>query len=504
MRVPRLRTATVARCLLCVTSASILVCAFFVLPLYWSQSAGRPDPAPALVWHGGAPPSRPVDELHTPAPGWPSPAGPDTDTGSAPPAPRWQVSRYSQPSAQARSVAAPKHSHKKRALPKKQRPHPRALAPAPAVKRASERVITSPTAQDARCNADLYTRGTWVPAPCGVSRNLGIGRKYPHAGNSSAEDGGDGTPTDAGNSSDGNSSNSNSNSSSSSSNSSGVTACRNESRCAGSACDWVVASEHCHLAPFDKHGFCEALAGRSLLLVGDSMTRIMLRSLKSLLGGVTTSEATEKPAMKPCVEEYRVCGGLVITFVRNDVLSPVADGAWAKYVKSPQVKAKSYWSVDKSCPWVRHLASHQVVVLNSGAHLVGRSDKAYTQEMGAALEYLARHYKGQVFYRTTPRGHPQCEDAPASPIPSYDRYLATHKGGGEYKKYHWDRIPGLNAIARTLMRRAHIPLLDVAHLTELRPDMHRPHAKDCLHYILPSVVDTWNWLLYNAMLGRIE
>eukprot|EP00899_Mesostigma_viride_P026718 jgi/Mesvir1/7230/Mv19047-RA.1 len=149
------------------------------------------------------------------------------------------------------------------------------------------------------------------------------------------------------------------------------------------------------------------------------------------------------------------------------------------------------------------LKDYEILVLNTGIHLDGRNDTVYEEELSDALSFVRSNYDGQTFYRLTVPGHPGCQNAIESPVPSYEYYLQRYHGG-ETPPYGWERVRTINAIERRLAAKFGITILDIVSMTEVRPDSHVMGSKgDCLHYTLPSVVDHWNWLLYNALIGRI-
>ena len=69
--------------------------------------------------------------------------------------------------------------------------------------------------------------------------------------------------------------------------------------------------------------------------------------------------------------------------------------------------------------------------------------------------------------------------------------------------------PGLDILKRVLSNMKNpVHLLDITSLTQLRIDGHpstysgRDSYVDCSHWCLAGVPDTWNEILYDAMLGN--
>ena len=69
--------------------------------------------------------------------------------------------------------------------------------------------------------------------------------------------------------------------------------------------------------------------------------------------------------------------------------------------------------------------------------------------------------------------------------------------------YNWEVFPERDEFTVNLFRNlSNAIIMDVSPMTSLRPDGHRftDRIPDCLHYWLPSVIDSWAYLLYNILI----
>lgn len=99
-----------------------------------------------------------------------------------------------------------------------------------------------------------------------------------------------------------------------------------------------------------------------------------------------------------------------------------------------------------------------------------------------------------LIYRSTGIGHPFCDDA-TGPLeqPLTDDQL-------KQLPFGWSEIARRNEIARVIVEAAGGLFLDLAKLTDLRPDGHIG-GNDCLRYCIPGPLDSWAQVLYQVFLG---
>jgi hypothetical protein len=159
----------------------------------------------------------------------------------------------------------------------------------------------------------------------------------------------------------------------------------------------------------------------------------------------------------------------------------------------------------------------RVLLLNTGAH-AARDTSVYQQNLRQVYQYLNQSYTGTVLFRTTPRGHLNCTKH-EHPIQSvndlhWKRFFPSkHFRYSGPNSFHYDRFPEHNRIAKEIFgdekknaeSQFKSTVLDIATMSELRPDSHSDPPKDCLHYKGDSgVFDAWMELIFNALQGHLQ
>jgi hypothetical protein len=283
---------------------------------------------------------------------------------------------------------------------------------------------------------------------------------------------------------------------------------------------------------------CQALRGRSIIVVGDSLSNQFYDALVSALwsGEMGVRPAERQPSTQVC--DGREDGGqpLAAHFVYFDHLSDSAAGeaSFQQQVLAP-LEARLAALAAASAP-------PPIVIFNRGAHMYSSEvERASVSSAGGeslltlpgAPEAEARDHASinarhlarlqalwqwarralptsPVFWRTTNVGHPFCRHTVlALPAQRYSNLteLQAQRGPGaaplqdlpdsDYRSaWHWDLILPQNAATLAALPSS-VHLLDVAPGASLRHDSH-PHFKygkkerqDCLHYCLPGPIDTW-------------
>ena len=246
---------------------------------------------------------------------------------------------------------------------------------------------------------------------------------------------------------------------------------------------------------------CDALAGKRLLLIGDSQSQRHLGVLHRVLLPVRTgvreraldcdSQPTSAPFQVGCVAHDIYCSGsrgsnvsTTLAYVRADhLLLGLRSRLW-----QPRENALHH-------PVAAALAALQPshILLNQGAHY--QNDTQLAAAWPAALAALASAAPAaRILLRNTPPGHPGCRVGGRPLPPGSEPDLSG-------APFHWGDFPRQNALLLGLALAHRLPLLDVATPTALRPDMHLAPPKDCLHYSSKrgSALDTWARLLLGAL-----
>lgn len=253
------------------------------------------------------------------------------------------------------------------------------------------------------------------------------------------------------------------------------------------------------LHELSRESFCRAFSGHHVLAVGDSLTTFLGASVvNSFFEGLDSGTARKYPAcrhtcMHLCKSTYHLpCRELVNksledvlwTDVRNDHVSLVAHN---RNDTSRNVYENSWIEFLRSSP---DRAPVSMVLLNRGAHYV--PDDQLIRDARVTLDWLRLfHSNVSVVWRNTPRGHLELERRSKVPLQSTSNF-------SEPLPFHWGDFHRQNQLIRETLRNHYrgVLYLDVATMTELRPDSHM----DGLHYCVPGPQSSWLKLLLNVVL----
>ncbi|KEG10700.1 putative endo-beta-N-acetylglucosaminidase [Trypanosoma grayi] len=270
--------------------------------------------------------------------------------------------------------------------------------------------------------------------------------------------------------------------------------------------EWIPNT--CELFPWNEELFCRSLRGRSVMMVGDSLSDHWHASLFYLLGGkgdIYEQEGTSRQRHRcrghPICQKYypeREMNPIRLLFLTNQFL-------------------ETGYHAFRNFLWWKDIHRYPILILNSGSWMVRPenerqhvSDRRYYALMRRAASIIRRLYKGTLIWRTSFRGHPFCwkYSKPLTVPLRPEEYNV-----GIYKRYRWYAIPARNAYTTALWKDMGAHILDVALMTDLMPlgHMGKYHPKyevmnatDCLHYCSPGATyDQWSVLLMNLLLGNI-
>ena len=302
--------------------------------------------------------------------------------------------------------------------------------------------------------------------------------------------------------------------------------------------DWKP--RHCDLLPFARDKVCAALAGKQIVVVGDSTVLQFFIAFVKLLDGefgrdVKHGYVTADLTASACSDSTR------IVFIRSDLLlwthsvsdyhavqrcdgftilhpfvlraSRDADivllGVGHHFPRALMLAEKwTHWSGGEVAKrarvgfFTRNL-NHTLVSLLSRRAAYGRRNPASVVLLGASTPV-----RGCARF-TRPLRDPIEAMTVAAGAPST---LSSSNGNGDTEnvstnELRWMQYPRYNTIARTLAMGLGASFIDVAAPSALRPDGamggYWPKGdnkqRDCVHYCLPGVVDTWVTLLYNLI-----
>lgn len=254
---------------------------------------------------------------------------------------------------------------------------------------------------------------------------------------------------------------------------------------------WVPAGACAHRLRAPRLAeFCAALAGRHVLMVGDSLDQ----QLHDYVVGFTLDANPSCPGHN--CRGHVICDGAPggawpaarFTFRRNDRVLVSSVGTVTNG-PGPENLWEEGWAdlVDAEPPV-------DIAILNRGIHV--RPDDEVMTQLRATMAWLrARPRPPLVLWRSTVAGHPDCSRL-AEPLtardPRVDAKTAPHQ---------WGQAIEQSARVRTLLASEfgdQVVWMDVETATSRRPDSHEGNG-DCLHYCLPGPLDWWLRLLVNVV-----
>jgi GDSL/SGNH-like Acyl-Esterase family found in Pmr5 and Cas1p len=285
---------------------------------------------------------------------------------------------------------------------------------------------------------------------------------------------------------------------------------------------WV--DDLCPVHTLQMNSFCDTMQSLHLTriyFVGDSLAMQMAQSLWKLLGNVDEPFFANETVSQykfhwnrtvECSADYVI----EIVHTRNDMIDNNDE------MDLPSRTSESDFNCAKTefcMPWLRHYDTYKgaggtLLVANAGPHV--HDFETYRKLVVEFFQFIDLYHTNPndiVVFRTTPPGHPHCEEpTELAPLTSYEEYLTKYFVANEFS-YHL--FPLYNRIAEQEARKRHkdnIQVLDVVPMTVLRPDGHVSSPQkcrfctdhDCLHYILPGPPDWWNHLLYSNLMNLVQ
>ncbi|CAI5473254.1 unnamed protein product [Closterium sp. Yama58-4] len=293
---------------------------------------------------------------------------------------------------------------------------------------------------------------------------------------------------------------------------------------------WNVNSKCGPWREFDSSELVRKLAGRRLLIVGDSLNGMLFAALRNaLFMGFNRTPGQKRRKLPPncaptdslpafcgqwgreitsrahhalCVED--TCADASVAFVRSDALdpSPNLTLAWPKLIGFPWLHLLNGRSSGRGTRDVEQgedaSTERQVaaIVLNRGAHYT--EDEQLVLELNATLSAIrAVAPNVLLIYRNTPPGHAHCKRR-SKPF--------KYRQDAAQLPYHWGDFGRQNELARRVVERYGGVYWDLDTSTGLRPDGHvmlKDGRVDCLHYCLPGPADTWVRMLFNMLMDLL-
>lgn len=243
---------------------------------------------------------------------------------------------------------------------------------------------------------------------------------------------------------------------------------------------WHWKPRTCRLAPYSRKNFCQLLAGRNILFVGDSIAAQHVLSFVHQMHShkddlwirdefwrqdmiqicqeyYPANEAIEKPRAGRHPTTGKALAGIRVGFRRNNFLH--------MHTEVNNTFVHRQLSTNQS--WVLAIDEHQfdIVVMNSGIWMINAS--SYIDLVTQVHSYMKEHHPHTtVIWRSTQPGHAHCHTFWARP---QKRLYDIRDNTGGDARFRWQEADERNRIAKSIWKEE---FMDVATMTKLRPDGH--------------------------------
>lgn len=298
--------------------------------------------------------------------------------------------------------------------------------------------------------------------------------------------------------------------------------------CGNSTQQYSWKPNGCRLRSVDPVNFARLLAGRRVLIVGDSTSMLMYVALACELSSEIDAEASEParaalwasgvlhvlgrapgaPGPKTPVglgTAFAVSGGGSVEMLPTDLLvsadGNVSHAAWQRQYKmldgTGQVRLQAGWATR-----VESAAAHDILILNSGLHFSWRNNLRQTKfeyhdVLRRVFGWLSSHFAGRIVYRDTYMGVQRCHGYVPGRLTAPARSCCDYGDAEE-----------LNGLVREVVDelglRDRVWFLRVGPMSQERCD-----RRDAVHFCVPGPVNEWvralyNWLILTGWRRHIE
>ncbi|KAK7246374.1 hypothetical protein RIF29_41242 [Crotalaria pallida] len=272
--------------------------------------------------------------------------------------------------------------------------------------------------------------------------------------------------------------------------------------------------DSCALPRFDGVDFLKRWKGKKIMFVGDSLSLNMWESLSCMIHASVTDAKTSflrKEALSSVTfQDYGVSIQLYSTHYLVDV---VREGI-GRVLTLDSIAAGNAWKgmdllIFNSWHWWTHTGKSQGWdYIRDGPNLVKNMDRleAFYKGLTTWSRWVDNNVdptKTKVFFQGISPTHYQGKEW-NQPKKSCSGELEPLSG-----PTYPAGLPPANNVVNTVLKKMNTPvyLLDITLLSQLRKDAHPSsysgdHAgNDCSHWCLPGLPDTWNQLLYAALIN---
>ncbi|KAI4312261.1 hypothetical protein MLD38_037091 [Melastoma candidum] len=268
----------------------------------------------------------------------------------------------------------------------------------------------------------------------------------------------------------------------------------------------------CDIPRFDGANFLNKMRGKKVMFVGDSLSLNMWESLSCLIHAAVpdarASFVRQQPLSSITFQDY----DLTIFLYRTPYLVDIVPESVGRILKLDSIEAGKTWTgmdllIFNSWHWWTHTGNSQPWdYMQEGSQIVKDMDRldAFYKGLTTWARWVDSNIdfsKTKVFFQGISPTHYQGQDW-NQPKKSCTGEQVPISGS----TYPSGSPPAAGVVNRVLnSMQTPVYLLDITTLSQLRKDAHPSvfggdqSGKDCSHWCLPGLPDTWNQLLYTAL-----